>query len=191
MRNKPRTKPKVIIFHANQCDRRKCTGIKLYHFFTQGRFKTIKSLRLVKNFSQVPRYSLILNPLSSTILSYMDLPIYNQSGLTVLDCSWNQAETIFAKSFPNMRRLPTLVAANPVNYGKIGKLSTIEALSASFWIMRENDIAREILEVFSWGVQFFALNMELLEEYSASNTSDEILMRESEYFNREAEVRFD
>jgi pre-rRNA-processing protein TSR3 len=167
MRPEPRNRSIVTIFYANQCDRKKCTGIKTWRFFKQNRFQTINRMRFVEQLHRIPRYSLILNPLATKILWVDDLPIFNRSGLTVLDCSWNHTEEIFNKRFPNLRSLPRLIAANPVNYGKPSKLSSVEALAAAFYLLCEEETARELLSIFKWGAHFLELNSELLQDYTS------------------------
>jgi pre-rRNA-processing protein TSR3 len=159
----------VTIFYANQCDRKKCTGIKTWRFFKQNRFQTIKKMRFVEQINRIPRYSLILNPLAARILSVDDFPIFIRSGLTVLDCSWNHAEEIFKKRFPNLRSLPRLIAANPTNYGKPSKLSSIEALAAAFYLLGKGETAKELLSIFKWGLHFLEMNSELLRDYFHNN----------------------
>lgn len=167
MRPKPRNRSVVTIFYANQCDRKKCTGIKTWRFFKQNRFQTINRMRFVEQLHRIPRYSLILNPLATKILSVDDLSIFIRSGLTVLDCSWNHTEEIFNKRFPNLRKLPRLIAANPVNYGRLSKLSSVEALAAAFYLLCEKETARELLSIFKWGTHFLELNSELLQDYKS------------------------
>ncbi|MFX0050192.1 MAG: DUF367 family protein [Candidatus Hodarchaeota archaeon] len=172
---KPRNSPElsnrsfVTIFYANQCDRKKCTGLKIWRFFKQNRFKTIKKMRFVEQLHRIPRYSLILNPLATRILSADDLPIFIRSGLTVLDCSWNHTEEIFRKRFPNLRSLPRLIAVNPTNYGKQSKLSSVEALAAAFYLLGIEDTSKELLSIFKWGSHFLEMNSELLDGYLHSS----------------------
>ncbi|MHA2293718.1 MAG: DUF367 family protein [Candidatus Hodarchaeales archaeon] len=172
----------ITIFYANQCDRKRCTGLKIWRFFQQHRFPTIHNLRLIKQISQIPRFSLVLNPLANRVISFDDSEIFTRSGITVLDCSWNQAEDIFSEHFPNLRSLPQLIAANPVNYGKPSKLTSVEALAASLHILNKEKLAKELLSVFKWGVQFSTLNSNLLRDYATCNNGDEIRTVENEYF---------
>jgi pre-rRNA-processing protein TSR3 len=156
----------ITIFHANQCDPKKCTGTKLWHFYRQGRFQNVRKINLVRRFPQIPRFSVILNPKATTFLTSQDVDVFQRSGLTVLDCSWNQAEEIFGKSFSNQRKLPLLIAANPVNYGRPERLSSVEALAAALYLLGLPDMATELLSVFKWGNQFWSLNAELMKEYT-------------------------
>ncbi len=182
MRNRPKFRSTITIFHANQCDPKKCTGVKTWRYFRQNKFPSINGMRFVKRIPQIPRYSLILNPLADDILSYEDHKIIVQSGLTILDCSWNHAEEIFAKQFPNLRRLPRLIAANPTNYGKPTKLTSVEALAAAFFLLRNKKAAKELMSIFKWGDQFLNLNSNLLQDYARCNNMEQLRKIELEYF---------
>jgi pre-rRNA-processing protein TSR3 len=84
--------------------------------------------------------------------------------------------------FPGMnRKLPALMAANPVNYARIGKLSTAEALCAALHIMGFTSQARELLSPFGWRDTFFNLNKELLREYARAEDERSIVKIEMEY----------
>jgi len=182
MRNSFSLSKHLTVYYASQCDPKKCSGLKVWRLYKQGRFKQLKSLNLVKSLSKIPRFSVILNPLSSRTLSVNDQPIFLRSGITVLDCSWNQAESIFKFKFPNSRRIPTLLAANPVNYGKPAKLSTVEALAAAFILLDFTKMAEDILSAFNWGIQFLTLNANLLNNYKRCLTEEDIIKCEQEYF---------
>ena len=182
MKNETKLRSAITLYHANQCDRRKCTGIKIWQLYKSQKLISFNQIRFVKRISQIPRFSLILNPLATEKLTKTDSSIYQRSGVTVLDCSWNQAEEIFAKTFPNLRALPRLIAANPVNYGKQAKLSSVEALAAALYLLDYQKMATDILNRFKWGNQFLILNESLLEEYSNCSSTSEVANVEKEYF---------
>jgi pre-rRNA-processing protein TSR3 len=182
MKDETKSRSGVTFYHANQCDKRKCTGLKTWQLFKNQKLTSFDQIRLVKRISQIPRFSLILNPIATEKLTLTDRPIYLRSGITVLDCSWNQAEDIFSKKFPNLRALPLLVAANPVNYGKQAKLSSVEALAATLYILDYQKMAAELLNYFKWGIQFLTLNKNLLVEYSTCSSTSEVIKIEKEYF---------
>ena len=140
-------------------------------------------MRFIERIQQIPRYSLILNPLAERILSHDDHNIFVKSGLTILDCSWNHAEEIFTKKFPNSRKLPHLIAANPVNYGKPTKLTSVEALAAAYYLLGYEETSRELLSIFKWGIQFFNLNSNLLRDYANCSSVEEMGNKELKNLN--------
>ena len=58
--------------------------------------------------------------------------------LVGLDCSWKHIESsvdkVMRQTRLQPRMLPLFLAANPVNWGKPGKLSTIEAIAAATYL---------------------------------------------------------
>jgi pre-rRNA-processing protein TSR3 len=99
-----------------------------------------------------------------------------ERGITALDCSWKRAQEIFKKRSTRelARRIPYLVAANPVRYGTPLELSTVEALSAALYIVGFEDQSLQLLDKFKWGPHFVNLNRELLESYSAAGTASKV-----------------
>jgi len=182
MKNKIKIRSSITLYHANQCDRRKCTGMKTWQLYKSQKLFSFDQIRFVKRISQIPRFSLILNPLAVEKLTITDTAVYERSGVTVLDCSWNQAEDIFSKKFPNLRALPRLIAANPVNYGKQAKLSSVEALAAALYLLNYPEMATELLNHFKWGIQFLILNKNLLTDYATCSNTSEVIKIEKEYF---------
>jgi pre-rRNA-processing protein TSR3 len=73
------------------------------------------------------------------------------------------------------RCLPILIAGNPVNYGKLTKLTTAEAIAAALYIAGFKKEAQELLSIFTWGHTFFELNSMLLDNYSSAKDSGEIV----------------
>jgi pre-rRNA-processing protein TSR3 len=130
----------------------------------------------------LPRGAVILDPFTPKAFSPEDKPRIQKRGLVALDCSWVHAKEVFDCS-PKLvsRCLPYLVAANPVNYGKPTKLSTVEALAAALYIAGFSEQAKELLSKFKWGPQFVALNEELLEGYAKAKDSTEVVKTQSEF----------
>ncbi|MEK0368649.1 MAG: DUF367 domain-containing protein, partial [Nitrosopumilus sp.] len=92
-----------------------------------------------------------------------------------IDCSWNLIDKAFFKKFNGIKRkLPPLLAGNPVNYSKLNKLTTVEALSASLFIMGFKEQSLELLNKFKWGHTFYELNQNLLDEYSKLENENQI-----------------
>lgn len=84
-----------------------------------------------------------------------------------IDCSWNRAQPVFEKNIRGQnRKLPPLLAGNPINYGIISRLSTAEALAAALIITGFREQGEKILSLFKWGPTFLSLNAEPLISYA-------------------------
>lgn len=164
-------KPRLTIYHANQCDPKRCTGLKL---------KRHRMARLVNRMRFLPKRAIVLNPFSEIAFSPTDRERIEAFGLVALDCSWAHAEKVMLKRVKGTCRcLPLLLAGNPVNFGKATKLSTVEALAGALYIAGFKQEATKLLSIFSWGHTFLELNCERLENYaSASDTTEIIKMQE-------------
>ena len=127
----------------------------------------------------------MLNPFADEILLAKDREQIEGSGLAVVDCSWKKVEEAFFSRFKgSSRRLPRLVAANPVHYGRLFELSSLEALAATLCIIGHEEQARKILSIYKWGSVFLELNKHLLEEYAQAKSLEEVEEIEAAYFNR-------
>lgn len=160
----------LLVYHANQCDPKKCSGKKLARF---GLVRITTQIRQLRPF-------LVLSPFSEKALSPED---NGARGLAALDCSWAHAEEVFSCITLQQRALPFLVAANPVNFGKAFKLSTVEALAAGLVILGEAAQAELILSKFNWGHVFLELNREPLAEYAAARNSAEVVRIQDGYLS--------
>ncbi len=165
---------KITVFHADECDRKKCTSVKL---------EKMRKCRLVYNINKIPTGAVVLNPFAEKAVSYEDYRYVQRRGVIGLDCSWNDVSS--SKKFFSLskyhRSLPFLIAANPVNYGKACILSTVEAISATLYITRFKKEAEDILDGFKWGHTFIELNYDLLEAYSAADTSAEVVQMQNDF----------
>ena len=85
------------------------------------------------------------------------------------------------------RILPALLAANPVSWGRVGRLSSVEAIAATLAILGHDDQASRVLEPFQFGQQFLDLNREPLEAYAIAESRDEVAAMQSEFFTFESE----
>ena len=104
-------------------------------------------------------------------------------GIVAIDCSWEKVQNAFAFRIPGVgRRLPTLLASNPVNYARPHKLSSLEALAASLHIMGFKEKSAQLLSIFKWGPGFLTLNAEPLEAYEDAVDEVELSRAESEFF---------
>lgn len=165
---------KVVVYHAEQCDRKKCTSIKLAK---QDKIKLVTRLNIL------PKDALVLDPYAEKAVSSEDRETVIKNGIVGLDCSWkkiNKSSAMF-KGKRNHRSLPFLVAANPTNYGKPCILSTAEAIAATFYIVGLKNNAIQIMSQFKWGPHFLKLNQELLEAYSQAKTSVEVVKIQNEF----------
>ena len=81
--------------------------------------------------------------------------------------------------------LPLLLAANPVNWGKPGRLTTAEALATVLYLMGRKEQATQVLGAFRWGQRFFELNREPLDAYAAAKSSEELVALQFEFFDIE------
>ena len=159
--------PRITIYHANQCDPKKCTGLRL---------KRRGLARIVTKTRFLPKRAVVLNPFSEIAFSPTDRQRVENFGLAALDCSWEHAQKVLSGHVKGTSRcLPILIAGNPVNYGKLTKLTTAEALAAALYIAGFKEKARELLSIFTWGHTFFELNDVLLENYALARDSAEIV----------------
>jgi len=158
----------VNVLLLKQDDPKKCTAAKLVKY------------KLAKNIKKISKNTLVLDPFSSKTLLRNDRK--RVKSITAIDCSWNLAVQTFTKQYPGLRRkLPPLFAGNPVNYSKIGKLSSVEAIAGAAFILGLNDLAHELLDKFKWGHTFYELNKELLDDYSKIESEEEIPQLLKEY----------
>jgi len=164
----------LYVYHANEDDPKKCSAKKLHKF---------GFVHLEKNIKKVPHETVLLNPFAQKSLSKEDVGIAFRHGILAVDCSWKNAERSFEyldkKNYS--RSLPFLVAANPVNYGKPFKLSTLEAFAAALYILDDVVYAKEILRLYKWAPHFLSLNKEPLEDYRTAQNSTEVIKRMNEY----------
>ena len=183
----------VHVRYEGDDDPEKCTARKLDRH---------DAAQLHRTDSTVPA-GVILNPHAERALSPADAPDPGNSpvdshdvvdsradtsetaALVALDCSWESAGEARFTLAGDHRALPYLVAANPVNFGKPFRLTTVEALAAGLTILGERAHAEELLSLFTWGETFLELNAEPLERYAACADSSEVVTVQQEYLDRE------
>jgi pre-rRNA-processing protein TSR3 len=118
----------------------------------------------------------VLNPFSEIAFSPADCERLEKFGIAALDCSWEHAQKVMGEHVRGTSRcLPILIAGNPVNYGKLTKLSTVEAIAGALYIAGFKDEAETILGIFPWGHTFFELNQMLLNNYKTAKDSANIV----------------
>ena len=159
---------KLFVYHANEDDPKKCSAKKLAKF---------NYVTLETKIKKTPKKAVLLNPFAERSLSKQDLQIAEKNGILAVDCSWKNAEKSFDSLDKrcNSRALPFLVAANPVNFGKPFKLTTLEAFAAALYILGDVEKAKKILFLYKWGPHFLELNKEPLEDYRKAQNSKEII----------------
>jgi pre-rRNA-processing protein TSR3 len=142
-------KIKIFALYFNECDPLKCTALKL---------KKHNLIIISNRFIEQMKESIFLDPFAEKVISKNDINIVIKNGITVIDCSWKNILNIDCSKFKNKRKLPPLIAANPVNYGRWEKLSSVEALAAAIYILDFKEFSKLLLSKFSWGAEFLRIN---------------------------------
>lgn len=163
--------PRLLYAYLNQDDPRKSTMKKLERFEMVTRVPLAKAAR-----------SLSLTPYADIYLLPSDREIALKSGLLLIDGSWNRITSIGNLKLRHPRKLPVLVPVNPVNYGKPGKLSSVEAMAASLYIMGFGDEAVAVLSKFNWGQNFIPMNVQPMEEYKKCISQEDVPAAEALFF---------
>ncbi len=154
---------RLHIYEMKQDDPRKCSGSRLIRF---GFASPAKKHHLHGN-------HVVLDPFAQETLNPRDREEALRRGLLVIDCSWERAVDVFPRQIRGTRRrLPPLLAANPVNYGRLGKLSSLEASAAALYVLGSREQAQKILTIVKWGPHFLELNQEPLDAYANSKFED-------------------
>jgi len=147
----------IRILCFDQDDPKKCTAKRLERFGFSSNYKSFKTL---------PPRGIVLDPFSDKVLTHNDSILAEVGGIVGVDCSWKMAEKTFSRlrlMGLEPRKLPNIVPANPVNSGKIGKLSTAEAIASALMLCGEINQAREVMSIFKWGPAFIELNSRIWE----------------------------
>jgi len=159
---------KIQVVMLKQDDPNKCTAAKLVKF------------GLAKKVPRTYKKTLVLDPFAKKTLLASDNKLV--SSITAIDCSWNLADEVFIANFAGIhRKLPPLFAGNPVNYSKLDKLTTVEAISATLFILNYKELGLKLLDKFKWGHTFLDLNKNLFKDYSKLKSEDEIRPLLEEY----------
>ncbi len=149
------------VLMLKQDDPKKCTAAKLVKF------------GLAKELKKISKTTLVLDPFSKKILLPKDRKLIHS--IAGIDCSWNRADETFKKKFNGVaRRLPPLFAGNPVNYSRLNKLTTVEAIAGALYILGYDEMADKLLDKFKWGHTFYELNQNLLSDYSKLDSEEKL-----------------
>jgi pre-rRNA-processing protein TSR3 len=160
----------LLAYRDNTCDPRRCTIKKLEKFGL---------VKVHHRISHMPRSTLILDPTANQALSPADRSIVRT--ITALDCSWAVLDCTIVQHWRLKRALPFMVAANPVNFGKPYKLTSVEAMAAALYILGEVEQAELIISKVSWGIRFLEVNHEPLEAYRQAKDSTEVIAIQAEF----------
>ena len=141
---------RILVVYMGGDDPSKNTALRLIH------------AGLARRVRRPPPGSLVLDPLAPVPVSASDRGIVESRGIVVVDASWRRLR------LPRggvRRRLPLLLAGNPVNYGRPFLLSSAEAVAAALLLTGFRGEAEEVLSVFKWGRSFLEVNRWLLPRY--------------------------
>lgn len=165
--------PQILVLRIPGCDPKKCSALKLSRHNLVQLFKTPRQIR---------GRPIVLNPFASKAFSPADLALARRSGILILDCSWKDARELFERKLRGEPRgLPYLVAANPVNYGQVGKLCSAEAAASALFILGFEGEAKKLLSFFKWGPSFLELNREPLKDYQSATNSSEVVQKQLQF----------
>ena len=159
---------KINLLMFYQDDPKKCTAAKLIKF------------GLGKKITKSQPKTVLLHPFAQKTLFNHEKSSINS--ITGIDCSWALAEEVFQKNFVGVaRKLPPLLAGNPVNYSKINKLTTVEAIASAAFLLGYETLSHQLMEKFNWGHTFFELNENLLNDYQNAKSEEDIRTIIQEY----------
>lgn len=155
---------KIYVIHYGEDDPRKNTALKMVR----------KGLAIITR--RIPRKAIVLDPYANDFLGPWDRIFIEKFGLVVVDASWKRLTLNHFRKIPGIhKKLPYLVAGNPVNYGKPYMLSSIEAVVAALYITGFKDYVNKLKGLYKWLNTFLILNQEPLEEYSKVGSKDEYI----------------
>ena len=168
------------VIHLDQDDPKKCTSRRMQRF---------GHCRIHTDIRRSPKRGILLDPLAGLLLGPDDRSNIERGGALVgLDCSWKQIdesiEYLNKRTHLNGRTLPVVLAANPVSWGKPGRLSNAEAFAVSLVLLGRWEQAHRIMQPFNYSDQFFQLNEQPLEAYSNATTNDQLAELQWEFFDK-------
>ena len=168
------------VIHLDQDDPKKCTSRRMQRF---------GHCRIHTDIRRSPKRGILLDPLAGLLLGPDDRSNIERGGALVgLDCSWKQIdesiEYLNKRTRLNGRTLPVVLAANPVSWGKPGRLSNAEAFAVSLVLLGRWEQAHRIMQPFNYSDQFFQLNEQPLEAYSNATTNSQLAELQWEFFDK-------
>lgn len=153
------------------------------------RFGYAKKLRVGQSFNGV-----VLSSEATKFMSPEDAEIITNYGIAGINCSWNRLTEIPFGTLGkarNQRKLPLLLAANTVNYGKPYKMNTAEAIAAGLAIAGFTTEAVALLFPFSFGEEFFSINAGYLQHYAQCTTEAQVAQMSYAFENDRASWQSD
>ena len=167
------------VIHLDQDDPKKCTARAMER---RGHATLHYDIR------QSPKRGILLDPNSGSLLGPDDRKLIDRgAAIVALDCSWKNLGESMSEMSANTslisRTLPLVLAANPVSWGKPGRLSTAEALCVSLVLCGRIEQAKSIISPFGFGEQFLSLNHEPLLAYSQATSNEELALMQWEFFD--------
>jgi pre-rRNA-processing protein TSR3 len=159
-----------------QCDPKRCSGARLAKRGVFERMPLKSAFR-----------GIVLDPESKIPVSPADTEILEDGGISLIDCSWARLQEIPFKQMRSghHRLLPFMVAANPVNYGRPFKLNCAEAAAATLSICGKPEAAKAVMNEFSYGEEFLALNKQVFEMYAQCKDADEVIQKQNEWLEEQ------
>jgi pre-rRNA-processing protein TSR3 len=154
---------KVAFVYLHQDDPSKSTMKKLE------RFQLARTIGRDK----IGRYVILRGDAKESLMP-KDRILLQRRGICIIEGSWKRGELLNDQHWNIERKLPILMASNPVNFGKLNYLSSVEALSAALFICGFSTQSHEAMSKFNWGHTFFELNNELLDLYSKLKSYEEL-----------------
>lgn len=165
-------RPLIYVISLREDEPSKNTALKMV------RLGLAKLLPKTRGFSA----GLVLDPFSQNMLGKW-LRDHAQRGILVVDCSWRK---ISPEKFAGYRglhvKLPPLLPGNPINYGKLCMLSSIEAAAAALYLTGFHEEYNRLLGAFKWMNTFHELNKNLLRDYYESSSPEELSQVVLEYW---------
>lgn len=169
-------KVRLAIYHTASDDPKKCTARKMARY---------RLATLITEEKKIPYGSILLDPTAKKALSPADRDTALKSGILTVDCSWKEVDVLFPRLKKRHRLLPRslpfLVPVNPINYGKPFMLSTLEAFSATLYILGFKEQACDVLRIYNWAPHFLEMNKEPLKDYARAVDSSDIIEIQKSY----------
>ena len=148
-------KLELLFIRINEDSPKHSTALKLERLGLAKRISTRHYYR---------RKVVLLDPFADTLLTRDERGI---SGIIVVDRSWKKMLDDRRVPAPRgrvvRRRLPEAKASNPINYSKLGILSSAEAFALALITLCCFERAYEVLSKFKWGPMFLELNNDIIE----------------------------